>query len=186
MPSKNETAIKYDALQVVENYLNKARELWPDVDFPQLAVTFDLRGTTAGMAYSRSGRIKINMVLYRENIADFQSDTIPHEVAHVVAYHVHTARTGRRIKPHGREWQGIMRAFGLEPTRCHSYDTSRAKVRTERKVPVSCGCGRWTELGIRRAKRAIRAGGNYGCPHCKQPILIREDWKRKLMKEVLA
>ncbi len=179
-----ETNLKYDAMQVAEQYLNTARGLWPDVQFPQLAVTFDLRGTTAGMAWGRSGRIKINMTLYRENVEDFHSDTIPHEVAHVVTYWLHTARTGHRVRPHGREWQAVMRAFGLEPTRCHSYDVSRAKVRTERKVPVSCGCGRWTELGIRRAKKALRTGGHYGCPYCKQPIVIREDWKRKLIKEI--
>lgn len=177
----SDNAMKYDAIQTAEMFMNLARERWPEVKFPQLAVTFDLRGTTAGVAYSRSGRIKINMGLYRENVADFRTDTIPHEVAHVVAYHVHR---GRRIKPHGREWQGIMRFFGLDPKRCHNYDTTGHKTRTERKVPVSCGCGRWTELGIRRAKRAIRAGGNYGCPYCKQPILIREDWKRKLIKEI--
>ena len=48
------------------------------------------------------------------------NDTVTHEVAH---YGIHCAfPTRRRIKPHGAEWRGLMRALGANPQATFSSD----------------------------------------------------------------
>ena len=106
----------------VNRYLGMAsRE--SEVALPNIEVRFDLIGKTIGMYCKKRGHrsIRFNPYVFakywRENLAD----TVPHEVAHYVS---DVLFDPRYIKPHGREWQSIMRFFGVEPkTRCY-FDLS--------------------------------------------------------------
>lgn len=153
------------AQQTVAKYIEMAQKVFgKPLPMPKLA--FDLRGKTAGRAWLQKDVVQLNSVLYLENEQGFHDDTIPHEVAHLVAHWLY----GRGISAHGKEWQDVMRALGKQPTRCHTYDTSNSAV-TKKKVWV-CGCpGRTFPLGPQRNAQARR--GLLSCKRCKQTL--RED-----------
>ncbi|MFZ4599981.1 MAG: SprT-like domain-containing protein [Terrimicrobiaceae bacterium] len=102
--------------QVLED-LNE--EYNTEFDFPHIEWT--VIGTTAGRAWLNQWRIQLNEQLCKENVEDFISQTIPHEVAHLVAYKVYGD------DGHGNGWKSVMRALDLDPTRCHDYDTARVE-----------------------------------------------------------
>ena len=79
--------------------------------------------TTAGMAYYDSHSIKLSTELFREHTDHFIADTIPHEVAHLVDYIVF------KEWGHGPSWKQVMRAYGLEPARCHNMTNSAHEAR---------------------------------------------------------
>ena len=72
--------------------------------------------TTAGRNFWELRVIDYSLELFCEYPEHFRLDTIPHELAHQVAYDIWPASVKRC---HGAEWQSVMRRLGLEPTRCH-------------------------------------------------------------------
>jgi len=133
----------------------------------ELEIRFDLRGRAAGQARCGSRDpwlIRYNAVLLRENGERFIAETVPHEVAHLVAYHRH----GPRIRPHGPEWQAIMGQLGATPERCHQYDLSHVPRRTTRVYTYHCACGEHQLTSIRH--RRILAGRTYLCRRCAKPL----------------
>src|SRR3546814_372024 len=124
--------------------------------------SFDLRGTTAGKAHMAKYHVQLNSVLYQENIQDFLEDTIPHEVAHLITYVLH----GREAKAHGNEWQSIMRALGVRPDRCHSYDTTNSAV-AKAVYKFKCDC-KVFELSSRRYKKGL--AGHHSCKKCQSKL----------------
>src|SRR3546814_1296313 len=90
--------------------------------------------------------VQLNSVRYQENIQDYLDDTIPHEVAHLITYVLH----GREAKAHGNEWQSLMRALGVRPDRCHSYDTTNSAV-AKAVYKFKCDC-KVFELSSRRSE----------------------------------
>ena len=137
------------------------------------SIDFRIRGVAAGKAYSEQNRLSFSPTLMRENILEFLEDTIPHEVAHLVTRKLH----GRRVKSHGPEWQAVMRAFGCEPSRCHSYDVSN--VATRRDLPaVYCDCqGSAGEHRISKARYKLigKSGYSIRCRLCKATIRKTRD-----------
>ena len=121
---------------VLETYLN-TQSIWQR-PFELPSISFDLRGCCAGRAYYKYNRIRLNPILMVENQEDFVVQTVPHEVAHLLAFTMFGTRT--RIKPHGTEWKSVMLALGLKPARCHSYDVANARVRRERRFTYACDC----------------------------------------------
>jgi SprT protein len=131
--------------------------------FERPRLGFDLRGLAAAVAYPAKNAIRINRRLLEQNTGDFLTNTVAHEVSHLIAYAVH----GRGISPHGAEWAAIMRGvFRLAPLRCHDYD-----VRLNMKIAYHyrCGCPTGHALGTRRHKSA-RRGRRYYCRRCRQPL----------------
>lgn len=134
---------------------------------PKPEIGFDLRGQAAGQARLIPGgrsRIRYNPVLLRENPDAFLAQTVAHEVAHLVAFE----RFGSRIRPHGPEWQAVMRLFGAEPRRCHDFDVERATRRRLTRHAYHCAC-RTHQLTSVRHNRA-RRGQTYLCRTCRQPL----------------
>ena len=110
------TAMKERATRKVWQVLEELNEEYnAEFDFPKLE--WVVCGTTAGRAWLQQWRIQLNEQLCKENTEDFMNDTIPHEVAHLVAYKVFGD------DGHGEGWRSVMRALGLNPTRCHDYNT---------------------------------------------------------------
>jgi SprT protein len=133
----------------------------------RIEVRFDLRGQTAGQVriQSRGGYlIRYNLELLRRGGDDFLARTVPHEVAHVLA-HQHFGAT---IRPHGREWQSIMRALGAEPTRCHDYDVTGLAQRRLSYFDYHCGCTDHRLTSIRHNR--IAKGQRYHCRRCGEPL----------------
>lgn len=130
---------------------------------PMPTVGFDLRGRVAGRAYCGRRHVQFNPVLLVENVQPFLTDTIPHELAHLVAYELY----GGSIEPHGSEWARIMtQVFGIPANRCHQLDTSRSVV-ADVLYRYACRCpGRTHELTVRRHNTMQKGGAYYVCKDC--------------------
>ena len=114
------TAMKSKSQQIIWDVLEKCNETYKvELDFPQLH--WVMIGTTAGRAYLTVWKIELNLQLCKETWEDFQKETIPHEVAHLVAYKVF-GDAG-----HGEGWKSVMRSLGIVPQRCHNYESDHVK-----------------------------------------------------------
>lgn len=123
---------------------------------------FDLRGRCAGLALPQQWTIRLNNVLLQQHGAEFVADTVPHELAHLVAY----AQHGPRIRPHGREWAHLMALLGCAPSVCHNYAVQPA--RKIARHAYYCVCQRHALSSIRHAR--VLKGQRYQCRHCGQTL----------------
>ncbi len=127
--------------------------------FPRPDIELDLRGQRAGVAYLNQNLLRFNGQLYRDNADDFLLQTVPHEVAHLIAHQVY----GARIRPHGREWQAVMtQLFQLPANRCHNYAV--AKRRSTRYL-YRCACPDHMHFTPQR-HAWVRKGRQYQCRRC--------------------
>jgi SprT protein len=137
------------------------------VKTPDPQIRFDLRGRVAGQVrFGSRGPwvIRYNPVLMQANAEDFLSTTVPHEVAHLVAY----AKYGLRIRPHGPEWRSVMHFYGVVPERCHRYDLSDVSGRALRQFDYHCSCRDHRLSSIRHHR--VQAGRAYICRRCATPL----------------
>lgn len=131
---------------------------------PRPAVWFDLRGKCAGQAHFGRGGLRFNPVLLDENRLAFLVEVVPHEMAHWLVHHL---ADGHLARPHGREWQTVMRRlFGLEARTTHRFDTARASPAPYR---YRCAC-REHGFTARRHARA-RRGQGYRCRQCAETLV---------------
>ena len=124
-------------------------------------VKFSMNGrltSTAGRAFLGEGRLEFSKVLYAQNEAQFLNDTVPHELAHIVAYRVFGDRG------HGVHWKHVMNFLGFEANRCHNYAVQRRS--PSKKYTYVCGCeGKTHEVSAQR-QAWISIGKVYICKTC--------------------
>ena len=118
--------------------------------------------TAAGRAHYRDCRIELNPALVKLAGIDSHAEvdrTLRHELAHLVA---HTRAKGRRIQPHGVEWQEACINLGIpDESRCHTLPFEPRKVK--RKFLYECpSCG----SEVPRVQKFRRPVACYAC--CKQ------------------
>jgi SprT protein len=146
------------------HWLGRARPLFHQAGRlpPEVTVRCDLRGKNAGqLRRYRDGSlvIRYNLAMAACQPEAFLAETVPHEVAHVV-----TAVCHGRVRPHGTEWQAVMRWLGFEaPQRCHRFETPPG-TRGQRRWTYRCDC-REHRLSTTRHNRAQRGLG-YVCRAC--------------------
>lgn len=166
---KTELKILQRAEEAVRQAEARARSFYA-IEFPDAEVDFSLRGRCAGQArVTRSGKtcLRINPVLLKENLDDFLTHTIPHEVAHLVV-NWQSRNKRQRPRPHGPEWQAVMQScFGLEPRRCHNYRTTPARV-VPRSFLYSCSCRDHLLTSIMHNK--ISRSYQALCKVCRTPL----------------
>lgn len=85
-------------------------------------VVLSARGTNAGFADFDSWTIGLNPWFLKKHEEQFIIHTVGHEMAHLITVSIH----GRRIAEHGKEWQKVMKAFGLPPDATHTYSIAGA------------------------------------------------------------
>ena len=83
---------------VLEDLVERSKELFPDVVFEQIGWQDCLKGLTAGRAYLREDIIQINKNVPAEGI----EQTVVHEFAHLVATKIGGVKVG-----HGKIWKEI-------------------------------------------------------------------------------
>jgi len=137
----------------VQHFIDKANSLY-NLDLGYPAVGFQVKG------------VGFNTGLMVDNLAHYVEQVAPHEVAHLVCYvlqgnqyeYKYTRRGQRRRVSHGKLFYKVMRAFGVDETRCHSMDTSKVKRATRKttKHPVMCACGWTASVGTVRANKIMR------------------------------
>lgn len=127
--------------------------------FERPRVELDLRGQRAGVAYLNRNLLRFNGQMYRDNSEDFLRQTVPHEVAHLLAHSLY----GQRIRPHGPEWRQLMSGlFGLPATRCHDYPVAR---RRSTQYLYRCACPSPMPFTAQRHAWVGR-GRQYLCRRC--------------------
>ena len=85
--------------------LLKAQEYFGVEKKPLQKMVFVNLISDAGQAYSREMIIELNEIMFLRNYRSFINEIIPHEVAHLVAYHI----TGYYDYFHSsKEWQQVM------------------------------------------------------------------------------
>lgn len=149
--------------KMVEKYVAIAERKVPGFTRPRFHINLEVRGRAAGWMKRRYDEYTLgfNMNYYRVHGNNFLIDTIPHEVAHLVAEAV--ARKNKvRIKGHGEEWQAVMRTFDVEPEVRHNYSLADSGVRT---FLYHCSCSEFDLTTIRHSK--IVRGKAYTCKKCK-------------------
>lgn len=156
------TALQQAARQRVAQALQRCREVYPMLPAP--GVWFDLKGASAGQAHLGRGGLRFNNVLLNDNRSAFFEDVIPHEMAHWLVFHLDN---GPRLKPHGREWQAVMRdLFGLAPRVTHRFDIQHAQNR-----PYHYRCGCQTHQFTARRHTLVLKGRDYRCRNCGQSLV---------------
>lgn len=132
--------------------------------FTRPVISFKLRGQKAGVAHLHENKLRFNPQLYRENSEDFLYQTVPHEVAHLIAHQLF----GASIQPHGQEWQLIMRGvYQLAPNRCHTYAVQRRKAT---RYIYQCPCPDSDFAFTVQRHRLVAQGRRYLCRRCKQTL----------------
>lgn len=142
--------------------------------FARPEISFKLRGQKAGVAHLTENKLRFNLQLYRANQEDFLRQTVPHEVAHMVAHQLF----GPRIQPHGEEWQLIMRGvYGLVPERCHNYEVQR---RVQTRYIYRCACTEGGEFPFSSQRhRLVGQGRRYFCRRCKVTLSFTGEQRRE-------
>ncbi|MBO3276423.1 SprT family zinc-dependent metalloprotease [Pseudomonas schmalbachii] len=135
--------------------------------FPRPEVNFRLRGQKAGVAHLQENLLRFNPQLYRENREHFLRQTVAHEVAHLIAHQMF----GPRIRPHGEEWQLIMRGiYELPPDRCHTYEVRRRKVT---RYIYRCHCVEGADFPFSTQRHNLVARGRrYFCRRCRATLVF--------------
>jgi len=140
--------------------------------------------------YHQNGTLHFNPTLLNQNLAHYMDNTVVHEMAHYVQLMVYpesltrqyvgfrwrnggTKNVYSRRKVHGREWQFIMRLFGIrDPERCHHYDTSSVPVRrVYQRFPLYCGCENPHTATLKLINK-IKKGKKYSCMICGKSISL--------------
>ncbi|OOF58789.1 SprT family zinc-dependent metalloprotease [Rodentibacter myodis] len=136
-------------------------------EFVMPTVSYDLRGTKAGVAYLQKNEIKFNRTLLLENSTEFIRQVVPHELAHLIIYQVFG-----RVKPHGVEWKALMnQVFHLPAETCHQFDVQNVQGKT---FEYRCHCQTHL-LSIRRHNRILKEKVEYLCRKCKGKLIFVDD-----------
>lgn len=137
---------------------------------PMPEVVFDLAGRAAGQAVfalqepHRPDRLRFNAALLASHPDFMRTETVPHELAHLVVYR----RYGRSAKPHGKQWRALMELFGVPARACHNLPTE--PTRRLRRFAYRCGCVDPVWLTSIRHNRAVR-GERYRCRRCGEVLV---------------
>ncbi|PJG83493.1 SprT family zinc-dependent metalloprotease [Caviibacterium pharyngocola] len=131
-------------------------------NFPMPTVSYDLRGVKAGTAYLQKNLIKLNRTLLQENPTEFIRQVVPHELAHLIVYQLFG-----RVKPHGVQWQTVMReVFRLPAETYHRFALDNVQGQT---FPYACQC-QIHQLTARRHQKVQRESAVYFCKKCRTPL----------------
>ena len=154
-------------INLTEGYIVQAGDIF-NREFNQIDIRFDLTGRAAGM-YKVDGRckqIRFNPDHFATHRQENIRETIPHEVAHYIISEVYGIRN---VKPHGLEWQALMRKFGVEPRRTYSYSLDGIPTRQHRRYLYACAC-REFEITTRRHNSIQSGRAYYTCKDCGDTI----------------
>jgi len=145
--------------KILETFLLAEQKFGKVFELPKLS--FELNSShVAGQALLRSWKIKINPEFLEQYPDKIISRTVPHEVAHLVAYKVYPYAK----QHHGPEWKSVAVKLGTEPTRCHSMHLPSKQPHT-----YVCSCQKFHVSNL--IHRKIQNGQRRFCPMCKKDLV---------------
>lgn len=105
-------------VMTAEHYWNKAKKLFGSKigEMPTLAMNARLT-STAGRAWLEKGHCDFSCYLMGKDVEYFRKNTIPHELAHHIAYRLYGD------KGHGQAWKNVSFALFGDNNRCHTLET---------------------------------------------------------------
>lgn len=120
-------------------------------------VFFDLTGKTSGRAVVADGKrmIRVNLTTAVNNSESYLSQTVPHEVAHIIDFD----ETGKMN--HGDNWKRIMIRLGKSPIRCSNYEIKSISA----KSPYLVKCSK-CELTFTCSERVYSSLNQRHCVKC--------------------
>lgn len=149
-------------LQRITEYINeliKQAEMYFNRCFPPPALYWFTSGTKAGYAVLNNNTLHLHERLFAEHTAYYWSDVIPHEVAHLITHQVFG-----RVKPHGKEWQSVMKyVFAVTPSTTHQLPIEH--LRRVKQIKYMCRCGD-INLSMIRHNRVVQGKQTYRCRTC--------------------
>lgn len=126
--------------------------------FERAEYLFNQRGKAAGSAHLQRNLIKFNPILFKQDPCVFFDQVIPHEVAHLVVF-----QTYGKVRPHGIEWQRIMKTLFKRPAlTTHNLNIDDV---VGQQFAYACDCQQH-KLTIRRHNKVLR-GERYLCRRCR-------------------
>lgn len=130
--------------------------------FEMPVLNYRLRGQKAGVAYLQKNEIRLNRTLLLENTSDFIQQVVPHEAAHLIVY-----QQFGRVKPHGKEWQFVMKAlFHLPAEIYHCFDLNSV---TPQNIAYQCQC-QIHHLSSHRHQKILNKTAVYLCKKCRSEL----------------
>lgn len=155
---------KVDALNRITK---KANECFDKADkffgnkFKRSIYNLKQRGRAAGTAHLQKNELRFNLFMYQQDPTEFINTVVPHEVAHLIVFQIY----GNSVKPHGREWQAVMKkVYGILPSRTHTFETPPQK----QPYIYRCSCQKH-QFSKQRHSRAQK-GVEYICKGCKSNL----------------
>ena len=117
-PNMNENLLQYAEGKASEWWFN-IRRVYPVLPQARPIVKLNNRlKTTAGRAWYEENYIELSTELLCEHPAHFATDTIPHELAHIAAWHIF------KDPGHGKGWKTVIAACKIRTTRLHTLINS--------------------------------------------------------------
>lgn len=151
---------------------------------PMLPPTILFDCNTSAGGYTLRDTLHFNPTIAFSNFDLYMETTVPHETAHYVQDQVFPSigcrfkitvfggMVKKRRSIHGREWQSIMRFFGIRnPKRCHTYDVSNVPGRRVfKRTPVYCSCS--VHQVTNKIISKMQQGRTYSCNLCHTRISL--------------
>lgn len=130
-----------DFTKLVRLCIAAAEERWGTIG--NVRILYNLRGRAAGQASCRRTmdgtaygfELRFNREAMEKDWVHMVRDTIPHEVAHLIAF----AHPRLGAKNHNRQWRAIAQALGCSGDRCHTMQLTPAKKRTRYRYVLDNG-----------------------------------------------
>jgi len=153
------------------------------VNAPELSVIFECKGKRGGQAAYWKTQVDFNMDYAVNDLGEFTSEIVVHEVAHVLAY----LKYGKASVGHTYQWAHIMYSvFNVEP-RVHHHMELKVNTSGRSYYNYQCAnaaCGK-TYLITSTMHNKMQRGQKRICGDCRCGIVLVEEVK-KIDKKVLG
>lgn len=157
----HDLASSIQQIQAQVSHCMKKAMLFFGKHFDHPTSNFKQKGKAAGTAHLHKNELRFNYFMYQQDESLFIETVVPHEVAHIIVYQIY----GNKVRPHGKEWQAVMKKiYHLEPNRTHNFDTPLPK----QSYTYQCQCQQHV-FTIRRHNSAQK-GTQYICKLCRSSL----------------
>lgn len=137
---------------------------------PPITIRFDLKGSIAGQANIEGWNcprpwIRLNEWYLKEYPKDMLEETVPHEMAHIVA-DLHFKRECK----HGMYWRHVMqRVYKLPPIVTHKFGPSITTRKFTFYIMYCPSCGYRFRFTDKLRNKIVQHGlAHYRCSNCKK------------------
>lgn len=139
--------------------------------FPKLGskipFTFNKRYTDS-LGAAGGGAIEFSTLLWARATPEQRKQVIIHEVCHVLA----EEKYGDTIKPHGEEWQSMMRIAGTQPLIYHEVDNDDL-YKPQKRFNIRClSCNAIIRISKNKRTR-LKNGKQYPCKKCRKLLTAK-------------